>query len=374
MLSSVRAHVVRLAVLLAIGKIKNSPGCVVPNVSSLRDWRERASGLATNAATKTKSPSVASRKPDSVTGVTHNIGAITRAVAILSAGGIVAFPTETVYGLGADAKNEAAVRSVFRVKGRPLGHPVIVHLADAGEITYWARAISREALALARHFWPGPLTIVVPRSGRASDSVTGGQDSVALRVPAHPLAQALLRRFSGGVIAPSANRFGHVSATTAAHVRADLGDAVDMILDGGKTPIGIESTIVDCVSVPPTILRHGAIGTEDLAAVIGYPIVEAINAQIRVPGNLSSHYAPKARVLLESTLADARRIAAQMTSLGQSAAIVADDNVDRMARDLYARIRAADAPETDAIIVVQPQAVGIGRAICDRLVRAAADR
>ena len=184
---------------------------------------------------------------------------IAKAVDLLRLGGLVALPTETVYGLGADAENELAVRRIFAAKGRPSSHPLIVHLADARLAASWARELPRSASQLADAFWPGPLTMVLPRSGRASDWITGGQDTVAVRVPAHPVMREVLTAFGGGIAAPSANRFGRVSATTAEHVRADLGDSVDLILDDGPCSIGIESTIVDLASDAPSVLRPGAI-------------------------------------------------------------------------------------------------------------------
>ena len=193
---------------------------------------------------------------------------IERAVAVLRSGGLVAFPTETVYGLGADASNAEAVAKIFAVKGRPASHPLIVHLADAAQVANWAREVSEPARKLARKFWPGPLTLILRRAQGVSDTVTGGQDTVALRVPSHPVALQLLGRFGGGVAAPSANRFGRVSATTAAHVRHEFGEAIDCVLDGGETDVGIESTIVDLSGAAPALLRPGWIGLAELEKVV----------------------------------------------------------------------------------------------------------
>ena len=194
---------------------------------------------------------------------------IDNAVAVLRAGGLVAFPTETVYGLGADASNPAAVRKIYEAKGRPADHPVIVHVADAVQVANWARQIPEAAQKLAKKFWPGPLTLILKRARKVSDIVTGGQDTVALRVPSHPVAQQLLRRFGGGIAAPSANRFGRVSATTAEHVRQEFGDAVECVLDGGEADVGIESTIVDLSGAAPRLLRPGWITARAIEEALG---------------------------------------------------------------------------------------------------------
>ena len=252
---------------------------------------------------------------------------IDHAVAVLRAGGLVAFPTETVYGLGADAGNPAAVRKIFEVKGRPSTHPVIVHLADAVQLANWAREVSEVARKLTRQFWPGPLTLVLKRAPGVSDAVTGGQDTVALRVPDHPLALEVLRAFGDGVAAPSANRFGHVSPTTAQHVRDDLGPDVDLVLDGGPCRVGVESTIVDLATDPtrPRILRTGAVLASDVARVLGVPVGVPVGLvagvpvdggdpppppeEMRVPGSHDVHYAPRAGVeLVSATVQDEERL------------------------------------------------------------------
>ncbi len=196
---------------------------------------------------------------------------LTRAVETLRRGGVIALPTETVYGLAANCEDELAVRRVFAIKGRPATHPLIIHIARAGELGAWARDVPPEAWRLAEAFWPGPLTLVLPRTARATDAVTGGQDTVAVRVPQHPLALAVLDALGGGVAAPSANRFGKVSPTTAEHVRADLGAEVDLLLDGGPCTVGLESTIVDLSGGAPAVLRPGGLPLEELERVLGRP-------------------------------------------------------------------------------------------------------
>ena len=218
------------------------------------------------------------------------------AATLLRAGGVVAFPTETVYGLGAEISHPSAVRRVFEIKKRPVDHPLIVHFADASGLDHWAQQVPEQAWRLAKRLWPGPLTLILPRSRHVPESVTGGQETVGLRVPDHPVAQALLQELGPerAVAAPSANRFGRISPTTAAHVQAELGEAVDMILDGGPCRIGLESTIVGFEGKTPVILRPGSIPAEELADILGEPVVmpSAIRPTVRVPGALASHYAP----------------------------------------------------------------------------------
>ncbi len=298
---------------------------------------------------------------------------VERAVAVLREGGVVAFPTETVYGLGADAENEKAVLRVFEIKGRPIGHPVIVHLADASQIEQWARDVPENAYALAQQFWPGPLTLVLPRTKRASDLVTGAQDTVALRAPSHPIAQEILRAFGGGVVAPSANRFGSVSATRAEHVVADLGDAVDFIVDGGPATIGVESTIVDLTHGEPTVLRPGGVTREALSEALGVPIREG-GSEVRVPGSLASHYAPRARVELVESDEAAEGLAIALQSEGMLVGVIRSSEVTAFARELYERLRAADREGADAIVVVLPANEGLGTALRDRLHRAASPK
>ena len=312
---------------------------------------------------------------------------IAKAVDLLRLGGLVALPTETVYGLGADAENELAVRRVFAAKGRPSSHPLIVHLAEARLATSWARELPRSASQLADAFWPGPLTMVLRRSGRAADWITGGQDTVALRVPAHPVMHQVLTAFGGGIAAPSANRFGRVSATTAEHVRADLGDSVDLILDDGPCPIGIESTIVDLTSDAPSVLRPGAISRAELEHVLGRE-VSLRESGVRVPGLMQSHYAPIAGVELvaagelrrrvEELLLSGRRVAVVATNPlglpGEAVAFSMPADVTDFARALYATFREIDRKGFDVICVVPPPDSGLGWAIRDRLIRAASPR
>lgn len=235
--------------------------------------------------------------------MTSRIGDIEQAAGVLRAGGLVVFPTETVYGLGANAEDSAAVARVFQVKGRPPTHPLIVHLAGAEQLDDWGEEVPAPARLLAERFWPGPLTLVLRRGRRVSLAATGGLDTVAVRVPAHPIALALLSAFGGGVAAPSANRFGSVSPTTANHVRAELGDAVDLVLDGGPSQVGVESTIVDTSGDDPRILRPGGVTREDIEAVLGRPVAvggggSGGSGGVRVPGQHPLHYAPQARVIL----------------------------------------------------------------------------
>lgn len=294
---------------------------------------------------------------------------VERALEVLRAGGLVAIPTETVYGLAADASNEAAVRRIFAAKGRPADHPLIVHVASADELGDWASEVSPTARLLADTCWPGPLTLLVPRAAHVLDVVTGGRSTVGVRVPAHPLALELLRRFGGGIAAPSANRFGKVSPTSAGHVVDDLGDAVDLVLDGGPCPIGVESTIVDCTVEPPQVLRPGGIPTEQIAELLGG--VAGASGPSRASGMLESHYAPEARVLLVDTAEAARELAA-----AHPGAMVIDhtDDLAAYARGLYAELRAADRSGAVVVVAVLPPAEGLGHAIRDRLHKAAAGR
>ncbi|HEX5828377.1 MAG TPA: L-threonylcarbamoyladenylate synthase [Candidatus Limnocylindrales bacterium] len=315
---------------------------------------------------------------------------IDEAVAILRAGGLVAFPTETVYGLGADAANPAAVARIFAAKGRPADHPLIVHLAGAGGIDAWAVDVPPLARALAAACWPGPLTLVLRRAPHVPDAVTGGLPTVGLRVPAHPVALALLRAFAGGIAAPSANRFGTVSPTTAEHVRASLGDAVDLVLDGGPATVGVESTIVDLSGDDPAILRPGGLPRERLEAIAGVrlPVRGTVeDAGVRAPGMLASHYAPDARLLLVRPEEQAARAAA-LRDRGEVVGVLAfpgspavegavrvdlGADEEEAARRLYAAIRQLDAT-CDVILAWPPEERGLGLAIADRLRRAAGAR
>jgi L-threonylcarbamoyladenylate synthase len=313
---------------------------------------------------------------------------IAHAVEVLRDGGLVAFPTETVYGLGADAANPVALRRLYAVKGRPPTHPVIVHVAGAGGLGEWARDVPPVAHALADACWPGPLTLVLPRRERVPDEVTGGRDTVGLRVPDHPLALRLLRGFGGGIAAPSANRFGRVSPTRADDVRADLGGEVDVVLDGGPCLVGVESTIVDCTS-EPVILRPGGVTTERIEALAGRPVPLRGDQVGGAPGTLPSHYSPLARVVLVGAADVAARAARELAS-GRRVGVLAEKRPDALppvavvlesprdaddyARVLYARLRAADDAGLDVVLAVPPVQVGIGAAVADRLRRAAGTR
>src|SRR5436309_9554815 len=295
--------------------------------------------------------------------------AIDEAARLLAGGELVAFPTETVYGLGADATNDEAVRRIFAVKGRPADHPVIVHIANRNDLGKWARAVSKGAAQLAEAFWPGPLTLILPRASTVLDQVTGGQDNVGLRMPSHSIARALLNAFGGGIAAPSANRFGHVSPTTAAHVAADLGEAPAMILDGGPSDIGIESTIVTFRGDEPFLLRPGAIGVAELTRVLGRSPQLPDAAVPRVSGSLAAHYAPRtpASLLrpdalgaeLAQLIERDERVAVLTRTIKRpydfdSDWITAPDNAADYARDLYANLRALDAANADAILIEAP--------------------
>jgi L-threonylcarbamoyladenylate synthase len=317
---------------------------------------------------------------------------IARAVELLRGGGVVAFPTETVYGLGADALNEAAVARVFRIKGRPLDHPVIVHLARAADLAAWAREISPAARALAEALWPGPLTLIVKRAPEVPDAVTGGQGTVGLRVPEHPVAHALLEAFAGdgaerrmsGLAAPSANKFGRISPTTAAHVRADLGDEIDLILDGGAAEVGIESTILDVSGETPAILRPGAITAQAIEQVLGVPLREPDVQAPRAPGTRPAHYAPHASVRLVRRVEMLEALASRK---GQRIGVLAlEVTVPRLAtglqrvvpaiaaryaHELYANLRALDAQNVSQILIEAPPQSPAWTAINDRLARAA---
>jgi len=313
---------------------------------------------------------------------------VQQAAGILRSGGLVAFPTETVYGLGADAESEAAVRGIFAAKGRPADHPVIVHLADSSEVPSWAAEFPPVARRLAEAFWPGPLTLILKRSAKAKDVVTGSLLTVGLRVPSHPVAHSLLREFGGAIAAPSANRFGHVSPTRAEHVRADFGDELPLVLDGGNCEVGLESTIVDCSGSSPTILRPGAITREQVEAVVGAPLGSTDDNATRCSGRLESHYAPRARVEIVEPREVYHR-AAELVKGGQKVAILGQPDVTlpagtelivlgsdaaSQARALYSARRRADELGCDVALVSPPAPLGLGAAVLDRLQKAAAPR
>jgi len=309
------------------------------------------------------------------------------AAANLLAGGLVAFPTETVYGLGADACNEMAVARIYAVKGRPADHPLIVHVASMDGLGDWADDVPGYAISLGRDFWPGPMTLIVRRSGLAGDFVTGGQDTVGVRVPDHPVALGLLEAFKRaggmGVAAPSANRFGNVSPTTAQAVGDELGNYLadgDQILDGGPCDVGVESTIIDCTGEVPKILRPGAITAQMIAESTGLEVGgqtsgdAAVDSNvIRVSGSLEAHYAPAATVVLDqSPVAGQGFIAmADVVAADGVVRLAAPKSHEEFARVLYSALRAADEQGLETVVVVQPVGDGIAIAIRDRLKRAA---
>jgi L-threonylcarbamoyladenylate synthase len=301
---------------------------------------------------------------------------VRRAAEILRAGGLVAFPTETVYGLGADASSAAAVARLYAAKGRPAGHPVIVHFAEGARAFEWAREVPAAAKKLAEHFWPGPLTMVLKRSSRAGDFVTGGQDSVGLRVPAHPVAQELLREFGGGVAAPSANLFGSVSATTAAHVRDEM--RVELVLDGGPSEVGIESTIVDLSGGDAVLLRPGGISRSRLEEIL--EVKDRRSDSPRHSGGLERHYSPKTPALLVPPHSLDAEIARRNAAVAVLAFSRPDERVGywiRMprepqayARRLYAALRELDGAGCGTILIEAPPDIAEWAAVRDRLSRA----
>ncbi len=311
---------------------------------------------------------------------------IAEAARLLKAGGLVAFPTETVYGLGADAANPHAVAALYAAKGRPAFNPLISHLASADSALAFGR-FNATARKLADAFWPGPLTLVVPYAGgaRACDLARAGLDTIALRVPSHPVARELIEAFGGAVVAPSANRSGHVSPTTPEHVRGDLSGLIDLILDGGPTEVGVESTIVDVTGETPRLLRPGGVTREDIEALIVAPLADAgaqDAARPASPGRLASHYAPRARVRLEAGRIEPGE--ALLTFAGarppgsEKAGIILDlspaGDLTEAAAHLYGALRSLDASGAPSIAVVPLPRSGLGEAIADRLGRAAAPR
>ena len=305
---------------------------------------------------------------------------VRRAADILRRGGLVAFPTETVYGLGADASSAEAVARLYRLKGRPAEHPVIVHFASADEAFGWAREVPESARWLAARFWPGPLTLILKRSEKAQDFVTGGEDSVGLRVPSHPVAQELLKAFKGAIAAPSANRFGQVSPTTAAHVRGDFGAEVDIVLEGGPSEVGIESTIVDLSGAAPALLRPGRISKAQLESVLGTQVGEKTGTSPRHSGGLERHYAPRTPARLVPSYDLDKEIARLKESVAVLAFSRPDERVDywlRMPRDaegyahrLYDALRELDTAGCEEILVEAPPEAPEWAAVRDRLTRA----
>lgn len=296
-------------------------------------------------------------------------------------GHLVAFPTETVYGLGADATNESAIAKIYKAKGRPADHPLIVHIASIDAMGEWAEDISQYAINLARDFWPGPMTLIFKRSQLAKDFVTGNQNTVGLRVPNQPIALALLKEFEKlggkGIAAPSANRFGAVSPTTAQAVKDELENyldqASDVILDGGPCQVGVESTIIDCTSDAPQILRLGAITKEMIAESTGLLVIDEPTSDIRVSGSLESHYAPSAKVVLDTDpeTGDGFIAIDSIPTPAGAIRLAAPSSIEGYAREIYSALRFADAQGLTKVCVIQPEGDGLAAAIRDRLKRAA---
>ena len=306
---------------------------------------------------------------------------ISNAAQTLKDGALVAFPTETVYGLGADATSAKAVARIYEVKGRPADHPLIVHIASMDSIGDWAIDIPEYAIKLARDYWPGPMTLILKRSELAQDFITGNQNTVGLRVPAQPIALALLKEFAKlggkGIAAPSANRFGAVSPTTAAAVMDELipflNIDVDRILDGGPCLVGVESTIIDCTKPAPQILRPGAITKEMIEETTGLAVVSEEKTEIRVSGALDSHYSPKAQVVINAMAESGEGFIALATITTPNGAIrlAAPNTVEQYARDFYAALREGDARDLTKIAVILPEGDGLAEAIRDRITKAA---
>ena len=305
---------------------------------------------------------------------------ISQAAKALKDGHLVAFPTETVYGLGADATNSEAIARIYSVKGRPADHPLIVHIAAIEDMGLWASEIPEYAIKLAREFWPGPMTLVLKRIDLAKDFITGGQDTVGVRVPNQPIALALLEEFKKlggkGVAAPSANRFGAVSPTTAEAVQDELtpylGDE-DLILDGGNSQVGVESTIIDCTGEAPRVLRLGAITSEQIELLVGQLAVGERKNEIRVSGSLESHYSPRAKVILDSIPKPGQGFIAMADVETPHGAIrlASPVNAEEYAKQLYSALRAGDGQNLPAIVAITPSGPGLAEAIRDRLLRAA---
>lgn len=304
---------------------------------------------------------------------------ISKAAQALKAGHLVALPTETVYGLAADATNPEAVARIYSVKGRPSDHPLIVHVSGVELLDRWASEIPSYARLLANNFWPGPMTLVLKRSDLAQDFITGGQDTVALRVPFHAKALEILAAFEAlggrGVAAPSANRFGRVSPTSAQAVASELSEYLgdqDLIVDGGESEVGLESTIIDCTGSNPRVLRPGAITDEMIEQATGLAVVES-GSNIRVSGSLKSHYAPEAKVVLDGTasLGDGLIALSEVPTPAGVVRLAAPDTLAEYARELYAALRKADSLNLSRVVAITPNGDGLAVAIRDRLVRAA---
>ena len=310
-------------------------------------------------------------------------GSIQKAAEQLKAGYLVAFPTETVYGLGADASNEEAVKRIYKVKGRPSNHPLIVHVSSMNGLHIWGQDVPNYAIDLARKYWPGPMTFILKRTEIARDFITGGQDAVGIRIPSDPIALELLNHFESlgglGVAAPSANRFGQVSPTSARDVKDELGDYLsqdDLILEGRQSDVGIESTIIDCRNVAPTILRPGAITIAMINSVVKVDLADIRNSQFRISGNLEKHYAPKAKVVVnQSPLSGQAYIALSSFETPDGVyRISSPENVDEFAQNLYPGMRKADELGFSELVIQVPKGQGIEIALLDRVSKAAQGR
>jgi L-threonylcarbamoyladenylate synthase len=314
---------------------------------------------------------------------TCSADAIHKAAEKLKSGHLVAFPTETVYGLGADATNEEAVKRIYEVKGRPNNHPLIVHVASINALETWAQDIPEYAIELARAFWPGPMTLILKRRNVAKDFITSSQDSVGIRVPSDPVALELLSQFESlgglGVAAPSANRFGQISPTSAHDVQAELGEYLssnDLILEGGQSEVGIESTIIDCRNMTPTILRPGAVTKSIINSIVLVEFANMAESQLRASGNLEKHYAPKAKVILNKTPKSGQAYIAFSSFQTPKGVfrISSPKDVHEFAQNLYAGMRRADELGFNELIIEVPEGQGIEIALLDRLNKASRGR
>ncbi len=300
------------------------------------------------------------------------------AVQALTDGEVVGIPTETVYGLGADATNPDAINKIFEAKNRPADHPLIVHIASAEKAPLWVRDFSPAAVALAEAFWPGPLTMILAKNGRVCDEAVGGKTTIALRVPSHPIALKLCEEFDGGIAAPSANKFGKVSPTTATHVADDLGDDIGFILDGGKCDVGVESTIIDLTSVP-TILRPGGVSAAEISKVLGVEVEDGTSGESRAPGMMKSHYSPEAKIKILTL----EELTAEDFEIPETSGVIAPVNVDHplswtmptdaagYASSIYSIFREADYRKVPELLVVPPSEGDMLDAVLDRLDKAA---
>ena len=310
-----------------------------------------------------------------------SLNVLQQAAENLKTGGLVAFPTETVYGLGVDAENESAIARMYKVKNRPADHPVIVHVADLDAVDYWAKEIPDYAIALMRDYWPGPMTLLLKRTEHAKDFVTGGQEIVGIRMPAHTVALNLLQEFSKqgghGLAAPSANRYGAVSPTTANAVEQELSEYLetrDQILDGGPSLVGVESTIIDCTKENPSILRPGAITAEMVEQSTGIIVVEPDDKKVRVSGSHKQHYSPQAKVVIDGLAKPGEALIAmsEIETPVEVVRLAAPKNLEEYARVLYAALREADKQGIATVNIVMPEGNGLAVAIRDRITRAAA--